>query len=69
MKKAKLEGAIEYVEWKRSMKEYLLCDDFMLIGLRKSPGNSGERKILDWNEAQIIAKANIILHMGSQHQV
>ena len=29
----KLEGALEYVEWKRSMKTYVHFDDFMLVGL------------------------------------
>ena len=69
MEIGKLEGALEYVEWKRSMRAYLHRDDFMLLGLRKSPENSDERATSDWNKAQIIAKANIIAHMGSQPQV
>ena len=51
------------------MKEYLGCDDFMLVELRKSPNNSDERGVADWNKAQITANANIFLHMGSQPQV
>ena len=51
------------------MKAYLRRDDFMLVGLRKSPENSDEIGTADWNKAQIIAKANITLHMDSQTQV
>ena len=42
VKIVKLEGAIDYVEWKRSMKAYLHHDDFILVGIRKSPENSDE---------------------------
>ena len=69
VKLGKLEGALDYVEWKQSMKVYLRRNDFLLIGLRKSPENSDERGTADWNKAQIISKANIVLHMGSQPQV
>ena len=49
VKIGKLEGALDYVEWKRSMKAYLRRDDFLLVGLRKSPENSNKRGNADWN--------------------
>lgn len=41
----------------------------MLEGLQKSLKKSDERGNADWNEPQVIAKASIILLMGSQYQV
>lgn len=64
----KLEGTLDCAEWKRSMKAYLHRDDFMLLRLRKSPKNSDERGTADRDNAQIIAKTNIIRHMHSQPQ-
>ena len=46
VKTSKLVGALDYVEWKRSMKAYLLRD-FLLVGLRNSPENSDERGTAD----------------------
>ena len=51
------------------MKACVRRNDFMLVGIRESRGNSDERLTADWSKAQIIAKAKIILHMGSQPQV
>ena len=59
-----LEDTLDYVDWKMSMRAYLRRDDFLLVGLRKSPENSDERGTVDCNKAQIIGKANIILHIG-----
>ena len=69
VKIGKLEGTLDHVQWEILMKAYIRRDDFMLVGLRLSPENSDERGTADRNKAQIIAKANVILHMGSQHQV
>ena len=56
VKIGKLDTAFDYIEWKRSIKAYLSRDDFMLVGIRRSPENTGERETVDWNKAQIIAK-------------
>lgn len=65
----KLEGALDYAEWKRSMEACLLCDDFVLVGICKPFENSNERGTMDYNKDQFIANADIIQHVGSRPQV
>ena len=69
MKIRKLDDALHYVEWKRSMKAYPRCNDFMLVRLRKSPEISNEGGIAYWIKMQIITKANTLVQLGSQSQV
>jgi len=69
VKIAKLEGALDFVEWRRMIKAYLRRDDYLLLGLEKSAEDDTQQAIAAWRKAQIIAKSNIVLHLGSQPQV
>ena len=66
---SKLASTLDYAEWKRSMKAYLRVNDYIQNRLQKSPQNSNEEPNKDWNEAQIIAKCNIILYLAPKPQI
>ncbi len=59
VKIAKLGGALDFIEWKRSMKAFLRRDDYLLLGLQESPSSTTQSAVTSWRKAQTIAKANI----------
>ncbi len=51
------------------MKAYFRRSDYLLLGLKESPTSTSQAARAAWEKAQVIAKANIISHLGPQPQV
>ncbi len=51
------------------MKAYLHSSDYILLGLKESPIYKSQAARAAWEKAQVIAKAEIILHLRPLLQV
>ena len=69
IKIAKLQGAADFNAWRRLIKAYLRKEDIGLLGLQENPKEETEAARTEWQKAQVVAKSNIILHLGPQPQI
>lgn len=58
----KLAGPYNYLEWKRYITAFMRLTDHELLGLQPEPENESDA----WKEAQIKAKCNIMLALGTR---